>query len=376
MAVPRTTRSIAVWDVPVRMFHWLLVAAMTLAAVTGFLLGASWLAFHLMAGLAAAALVLFRLIWGFTGSTFSRFSSFAPSPGAALAHLEDLSERDVPPHAGHNPLGALMVYVLLAMVLGLGASGLLVLGGMLKQGPFKALISFGLGRILREFHELAAWAILALVAAHVAGVVFESWRSRDNLARAMVTGKKHLPDASLAHVTVAPARPTSAWAASLIMAAALLFPAWLGMNSAAQGVPPATLDPAYASNCGDCHGAFHPSLLTAEKWYAIMAGLDDHFGEDASLPPDVTAELTTYLDANAAEHWDTLPAHVFAANSSNEPLRLTTSRFWTFRHNGIADAVFAKPSIKAKSNCQACHADAATGLFAPQAIHIPQETAQ
>lgn len=372
-----TPRTIPVWDAALRQFHWLLVAAMALAAVTGFLLNATWLAWHVAGGLTALALVLFRLIWGFTGSTHSRFASFIPRPADVVAHLKSLARRHHTAHAGHNPLGALMVLALLVVVLALAVTGLGVLGGMLKQGPFKSLLSFAAGRSFREVHEQAAWALLAMVAAHVAGVFYESRRARDNLARAMLTGRKTLDAAALAaphnQITASAARPRAALALSAGLAVLVAIPAIMGLKAPPQGVPPATPDPAYVKACGDCHMAYPPSLLPAARWQEMMATLADHFGEDASLSAADAATISAYLAANSAEHWDTLAAHAFATNTSPEPLRLTTTRFWQRLHGDIPDAVFARTSVATKSNCAACHGDGASGLFAPQMINVPKE---
>ena len=96
----------------------------------------------------------------------------------------------------------------------------------------------------------------------------------------------------------------------------------------------------------------------------------DHFGEDASLDAGVTATLTAYLDANAAEQWDTRAANVFR---SAEPLRVSETVFWRRRHAEVDQAVFKSKKVGTRSNCEACHGDARQGLFMPQAINIPKE---
>src|SRR5258706_99436 len=99
---------INVWDLPVRLFHWLLVASIAGASVTGWLLPVTWLQIHLIAGTAIGCLVLWRIVWGFTGTRYSRFRSFVFSPTATVSHVEDLLEGRAQREAGHNPLGALM----------------------------------------------------------------------------------------------------------------------------------------------------------------------------------------------------------------------------------------------------------------------------
>ncbi|MBL3576496.1 cytochrome b/b6 domain-containing protein, partial [Rhodovulum sulfidophilum] len=143
------------------------------SAATGFLGGAEAIRWHIGGGLAALALVIARIVWGFTGPTHARFRDFLPSPAAVLGHLRSAAPR----HLGHNPLGALMVLALIGSILLIGLSGLILLGGLFKTGPL-AFWSFEAGRAWHMLHEVAAWAVFGLVALHLGGVAFESRRSR------------------------------------------------------------------------------------------------------------------------------------------------------------------------------------------------------
>jgi hypothetical protein len=98
------------------------------------------------------------------------------------------------------------------------------------------------------------------------------------------------------------------------------------------------------------------------------------FGEDASLSETATAEIAAYLGAYAAEAWDTEAGHALRVVSDADPLRITASPFWRAKHRGIAEATFAAAPVKSRSNCIACHRDAATGLFADQAIRATPQT--
>lgn len=357
---------VPVWDLPLRLFHWSLLAAVATAAVTGFLLLPPWLNLHLVAGSIIIALLLFRFVWGFTGSTFSRFASFVFSPRETFRHAMGLLRGETAHHDGHNPVGAAMIFALLLVLITLSVTGLVALGGTDKQGPLKALVSYATGSGFREIHEIAAWILLALIAGHVSGIAIESARSRINLARAMVTGVKP----STYPVTIE--RPDVARFAAGAVALAVFAggAAYAGWRQPAAGVPVAALDATYAKDCGDCHIPFHPSLRGKAAWAEIMANLSDHFGEDASLSAEETAQIAAYLEANAAEAFDTRAANVLRGE---KPLAITETPFWTRRHAELAPAVFQQKNVGTKSNCEACHADARTGLFMPQAIQIPKE---
>jgi hypothetical protein len=138
------------------------------------------------------------------------------------------------------------------------------------------------------------------------------------------------------------------------------------------GLPAMPANPMFAQECGACHRPFHPSLLPRASWAAVMAGLADHFGEDASLPADEARQIGAYLQTYSAEAWDTEAARRFAVTSPDQPLRITETPYWRRKHAGIDPAVFARPTIGAKSNCGACHRDAESGRFDDQAINIPE----
>lgn len=357
---------IRVWDFPTRAFHWLLVASVATAATSGFLLPVNWLNLHLVAGSAIAFLLAFRLAWGLAGPHFSRFRSFMFSPSSLLHYVRQLLGGKPPHFTGHNPLGGAMIFALLGALLVLVATGTLTLGGLDKQGPLRAVISYSQGQTMRQLHELAAFGLLLLIAGHLSGVVVESIRTRINLPRTMVTGFKpgNMPNLYIA------ASPLFGLLAFSAVVTAIALPSALLWTMQSPMTPSQPLDDAYAKACGDCHIPFHPSLRTASQWTAIMTGLSDHFGEDASLPADQSAAILGYLAANSAEHWDTRAANVFR---TGDTLRMTETNFWTRRHGDIAPAIFTSRKVGAKSNCEACHADARSGLFSPQAISIPKE---
>lgn len=161
---------VRVWDPLVRLFHWGLVAAMAVAFVSE-----DWERLHMVVGLAAAALVAFRLVWGLIGPRHARFSDFVKHPGAVVAYVKDVLTGQAPRHLGHNPAGGAMILALLAAVAIVAATGWLA-----QDGP----------HWLEEFHEVAAFATLGLIALHVTGVAVSSLLHGENLVRAMVTGRK------------------------------------------------------------------------------------------------------------------------------------------------------------------------------------------
>jgi len=164
-----------VWDLPLRVFHWGLAASF----VGAYVLSESERLrnVHVMLGYTVAGLIAFRLAWGFIGTKYSRFSSFAFGPLAALRYLKGLATRSPSEHTGHNPAGSWAVYAIIGL-----ASATCVTGYMNFQ-------EMG-GDALEELHEAFANAWLIVVGLHVVGVLASSIAHRENLARAMVTGYK------------------------------------------------------------------------------------------------------------------------------------------------------------------------------------------
>lgn len=367
--------SVKVWDPGVRFFHWLLVASVSGALATGFFAGKPWLDLHVIFGVIVASLIVFRLVWGAFGSTYARFGSFMVSPATALRHLRGLPSGGQPSWLGHNPLGAWMIVALLIVLTVVCATGVVTLGGVVKEGPLAPATTYTTGREAKEIHEFLAFLLLGLIAFHIAGAIFESWRTGENLPRAMITGRKRLQPGTR---TVEPVRARPIAAAVLFAGVASASAYAIAHYSAlpAYRTPAGPLDPVYVKECGACHTPHHPSLAPARTWRAIMAGLGAHFGENASLDPDTTARLTAWLTANAAENWDTRAANVLRTPSTEQPLRITAVRSWLRIHRDIPDAVFTSKAIGGRLNCANCHRDADSGRFAPRAIAIRKDAAR
>jgi hypothetical protein len=132
------------------------------------------------------------------------------------------------------------------------------------------------------------------------------------------------------------------------------------------------VDRAMLDECGACHHSFHPSLLPRASWAKMMAGLGDHFGENATLPPARRDEIAAYLEHYSAEAWDTNAARRFIDVSAEQPLRITATPAWQRMHRRLDPTLFVRPTVRARSNCIACHRDADSGRFDPQAITIPE----
>lgn len=178
------TRKILIWDLPTRLFHWLLVLAIVALVVTG-KAGGSWMEWHGRLGLLVLGLLVFRLLWGIMGSTYARFAGFFPTPAKVAAYLR--GQWHAP---GHNPLGACSVLALLAVPLFQALTGLVANDDIAFVGPLYDLVGRDLSNLATRWHLLAVNVLLALVALHVAAILFYAHIKKDNLVKPMVLGWK------------------------------------------------------------------------------------------------------------------------------------------------------------------------------------------
>ena len=185
------TRHILVWDLPVRIVHWALVALLAFQVFSAWL-GGEWMRWHELSGYTILFLVAFRIAWGVVGTRYARFSSFVAGPGAVLRMLPGMLRREPLPFAGHNPLAGWMVLALLAALALQAGTGLFANDGAGFQGPFAAYVSTERSAGITVFHRANARVVLALSALHVAAALWHLLFKRDNLIAAMVTGRKAL----------------------------------------------------------------------------------------------------------------------------------------------------------------------------------------
>jgi cytochrome b len=168
---------IRVWDLPTRLFHWSLVASFAIAFVTAE--SEKLRDIHVIAGYTLAGLLVFRLLWGFVGGGYSRFAEFLPTPQKLIDYLKSLMNGEPQHYVGHNPAGAVAIFLLL----GFGAAA--------SVSGWAVYENVG-GHFMEELHEGASNGMMAIVVIHIAGVIVSSWLHQENLILAMITGWKKL----------------------------------------------------------------------------------------------------------------------------------------------------------------------------------------
>lgn len=190
---PHLPAMVRVWDPFVRAFHW----SVALLFFVAFLTEDDLMQVHVWSGYLIGGLVALRIVWGIVGPRHARFTDFVYRPSTVFAYLRDLVLLRAPRHLGHSPAGGAMVVLLLAGLIAVVGTGIILYGVHDGAGPLASLYGTGgraLRRLMEELHEVAANLVMALVVAHIAGVLLASFAHRENLIRAMVTGNKRAPD--------------------------------------------------------------------------------------------------------------------------------------------------------------------------------------
>ncbi|MDH5738021.1 MAG: cytochrome b/b6 domain-containing protein [Gammaproteobacteria bacterium] len=180
-----------IWDLPTRLFHWILALAFGTSVYTGYTGGFTQMEIHLASGQLILWLVTFRLIWGFVGHYWSRFSSFLSGPSAIKTYLRHLATGEgSQPAPGHNPLGGLSVIAMLTLLAIQAVTGLFSNDDIMTEGPLAHLISHEASRQLTEVHALCAALLMILVFLHLTAVFWYVFWRRHPLIRSMVTGRQ------------------------------------------------------------------------------------------------------------------------------------------------------------------------------------------
>ena len=215
MSAEETPHPQLVWDWPIRVFHWLLVFAVITLFVTG-KIGGNWLEWHRRAGLLVIGLVLFRVMWGFLGGYHARFANFVRGPKVIMDFVRGKAVES----AGHNPLGALSVLLMLLVVALQAGTGMFANDDVMLEGPYAAMVGKEMSDWLTKIHKINSNLIFGLVAMHISTIAYYYFRKKNNLVLPMVTGNKILS-------AQVPQRVRPIWLAPALIALAVAMVYWL-----------------------------------------------------------------------------------------------------------------------------------------------------
>ncbi|MEN9373684.1 MAG: hypothetical protein RIR79_1236 [Pseudomonadota bacterium] len=222
---------ISLWDLPIRVFHWTLVPSV-MAAIATAIIGGNWMVWHGRLGLLIIGLVTFRVMWGFFGSHYARFTQFFPTPAKIIAYLNGQWRGE-----GHNPLGALSVLGLLTILAFQAGTGLFTNDDIAFTAPLFSLVDKEQSNQITQLHTWNAYGIYLLVGLHIAAIAFYRIVKKNDLIRPMITGWKEIDKETQATSTSTATSTRGSWIGfivSLIVALAAVY----GASGAWKPVPP------------------------------------------------------------------------------------------------------------------------------------------
>lgn len=381
---------INVWDKPVRIFHWLLVSVFIGAFFTSH---TEWLLeYHAIAGYVALGLICFRILWGFTGSHYARFSEFIKGWGEVKSYLLKTIRLKPSKYLGHNPAVGWVVIFMLILTVGISVTGIVTYSGEENRGLWAGIVSFGTASVARDMHEFMAYTAVVVIVVHIAAALFHDFVLKENIILSMITGTKEDEESWGERVShLRPGEGFSApqltvWLIITIMGGfGLIYLPPKGKTDFSKVQEYKILDKkgfavtekpnkAWQSECSSCHTLFHPTLLPAASWEKIMADLEDHFGDNASLDENTRKEVLEFLVSSSAEHSTSeAPQKLLRSIKKGDvPIQITEIAYWKRKHSEIPSDVFKRKTVKSKSNCIACHPGAEVGSFEDADISIPK----
>ncbi len=217
-------RPTRVWDLPTRLFHWLLALTVVGSVVSG-QIGGNAMIWHTRLGLVVLALLAFRLVWGFVGGHWSRFAAFVYGPRSVVAYLRGDTGPGGRYDIGHSPVGALSVWALLGLLAVQVATGLIADDEIATTGPLNRFVSSQIANAASAWHEeVGKLVLIVLTLVHVAAVLYYLWRRKKNLLAPMIHGDAALPTGTMASRDGAGQRVLAA----VVVLAAAAFAGWIG----------------------------------------------------------------------------------------------------------------------------------------------------
>ena len=362
-----------IWSLPTRVFHMMFAAFILTAYFSGDEDKLSTL--HVSFGYAIGILVIYRIIWGFVGPSYSRFSDFS-------LHVKELKESVLnifnhKKYAGHNPAASFVMITMFAVVLLTVITGILTYGIQEGRGILSFLNTpyFKEMKLFKEIHEFFSTFLMVLVALHVSGVIFERVMDKEtDTLGSIVNGHKNIDAPSVTLNLFQKIFSLLALGAAMDVLLYSLFFNSVLTRSHYSPISYQKENSAFVAECGSCHTLYPPSLLPRASWSKMMDNLEDHFGEDASLDEATRVSIKEYLMKNSAESSTKESAfYILESIKGNQDIiAITQTPYWKKRHAEIDKSIFSRNEIKSKANCKACHSEIEKGMIEDMNIKIPK----
>lgn len=350
-----------IWSFATRFSHLALILSFVLAYV--FSKFDDLIYFHAAFGVIFGAAVVFRIVWGFIGTKYSKFSDFKfKGLISYFGSLLGKKERFI----GHNPASSIAITIILAIGFVCVLSGLVLYGVDKNSGIFAFLYdSYANLQFTKSIHELLANTLLFVAIIHICGALIDKFIHKNDSINSMITGYKLTQNDESIRANLAQKIFCSVWILAIIVIFLYIFnkdnfilkSRDLHVNYRAQNA-------VFAKECGSCHMIYAPFLLPKKSWEIMMANLEDHFGDDASVDEKTNKEILNFLISNSAEQQGNKTAfNILKYAKNDQNIAITQNEYWIQKHRKIDEKIFLKSDIKSKANCAACHKGIENGVI-------------
>lgn len=341
-----------------RIIHLILIISFAVAFLLSQIDSAIYL--HAVFGIVFFVSVILRVIWGFVGTKYSRFSDF--NFNGVGAYLRSILGEKLH-FIGHNPASNYAIIFMIIIGFLLGISGLIVWGANERQGIFANLY---LGD-MDDIHEFFAYTLLAIICVHICGALIDKFYNKFDSIDSMISGyKRTIGDKSVRLSRAQKAFCAFTFALIVLLIAYLACPTNLILRS--QITPRFAIDSAYSAyqnECASCHIGYAPYLLPRIAWEKMMSDLENHFGDDASFEGE--DEVLGFLVRHSSENYAN-KFRVSLARESSDEMAISNRAFFKLAHQNLQGSIFSAEAIKSKANCNACHENIEMGLWGKSGI--------
>ena len=358
-------KKLLVWGLYTRVSHALLMVMMLAVFLTPEV--KRLLTLHVALGYTLALLFLFRILWGFMDVKFSQFKDFTFSLMALKEYMLAIFGNKKE-YIGHNPASSYAIIAMIVLTFLAVITGALTYGVKEGMGLFSFMnhTMFRDMKFFKEVHEFFSNVLMAVIFAHIAGVLLDKLFHKSRALESMVDGYKLGDEEGVKLTLLQKIFGGIAIALSLLAFVYMLIaPNSLLIADGNSKMDYAKENPAFYKECISCHTLYPPFLLPSKSWVSMMDTLQNHFGDDASLDAVTTESIKAFLVNNSAETSTKDSSLRILASLENDKmyLAITETPFWKNRHKEIDKAVFKRADIGKPSNCKACHDSIENGLL-------------
>lgn len=350
-----------IWTFVNRFLHYFLIASFSLSFLCIYF--DTLIYFHFIFGILFGAGVLLRIIWGFVGTKYSRFWDFN-FRGILEYLLSILGEKKH--YIGHNPASSIAIVLIFMFGSITILSGMLTIGAQEQRGIFSYLFfEYSNFKAFEELHKFCANALLVVILIHICGSLIDKFWNKNDSIDSMISGYKRTNQEENIALSLTQKVIFGFYLAFLFCFMLYLFyPHNVFLRSFEREIFASKDLKEYTKECGSCHIAYAPYLLPKYSWDSMMRDLENHFGEDASLEQESHEVILKFLQQYSSDFVDTKFSSKIAKESDSDKIAITKYHYWEVAHDNINPSIFKAQAIKSKANCQTCHKDAESGIFA------------